>query len=218
LRHIINNASGTLRPLVERLFQEHLTPRHFQELLTLIFYPAEVVGRLERTLRTPQQQKDYALRMLQELFGVVRLLAARHSIKDATRIFPTEYRELFTEILHAPLGLNFIYEAFTTSDLPSAIGGVRALGIRGCAISMPFKERCIEHLNELDASAKGILSVNTIVNTDGYLKGYNTDYTAVSKLIRSRGIPAHASFTSAVAVGWQKPLPALSGTRDLPMV
>src|SRR6202011_481709 len=40
LRHIINNASGTLRPLVERLFQEHLTPKHFRELLTLIFYPA----------------------------------------------------------------------------------------------------------------------------------------------------------------------------------
>jgi fructose-1,6-bisphosphatase III len=102
LRHIINNASGTLRPLVERLFQEHLTPKHFQELLTLIFYPAEVVGRLERTLRTPQQQKDYALRMLHELFAVVRLLAARHSLKHATRIFPSEYRELFTEILHAP--------------------------------------------------------------------------------------------------------------------
>src|SRR6202047_3656242 len=32
LRHIINNASGTLRPLVERLFHEHLTPKHFQEL------------------------------------------------------------------------------------------------------------------------------------------------------------------------------------------
>jgi fructose-1,6-bisphosphatase III len=102
LRHIINNASGTLRPLVERLFQEHLTPKHFQELLTLIFYPAEVVGRLECTLRTPQQQKDYALRMLHELFAVVRLLAARHSLKHATRIFPSEYRELFTEILHAP--------------------------------------------------------------------------------------------------------------------
>jgi hypothetical protein len=29
------------------------------------------------------------------------------------------------------------------------------------------------------------MSVNTIVNTDGYLKAYNTDYTAVSKVIRS---------------------------------
>jgi fructose-1,6-bisphosphatase-3 len=102
LRHVINNASGTLRPLVERLFLEHMTPQHFQELLTLIFYPPEVVGRLERTLRTPQQQKDYALRTLHELFAVVRVLAARRSLKHATRVFPAEYRELFTEILHAP--------------------------------------------------------------------------------------------------------------------
>jgi len=96
---------------------------------------------------------------------------------------PGNFGTRFHNFLYRELGLNFIYKAFTTSDLPSAIGGVRALGIRGCAISMPFKERCIKHLNELDASAKGILSVNTIVNTDGYLKGYNTDYTTVSKLI-----------------------------------
>jgi fructose-1,6-bisphosphatase-3 len=102
LRHVINNASGTLRPLVERLFQEHLTPARFEELLTLIFYPAEVVARVERTLRTPQEQKNFALRTLHELFAVVRLLAARHSLKHAARIFPTEYRELFTEILLAP--------------------------------------------------------------------------------------------------------------------
>jgi fructose-1,6-bisphosphatase-3 len=31
LRHVINNASGTLRPLVERLFQEHLTPKNLSE-------------------------------------------------------------------------------------------------------------------------------------------------------------------------------------------
>ncbi len=102
LRHVINNASGSLRPLVEKLFQEHLTPKHFQELLTLIFYPAEVVSRLERVLRTPQQQKDYALRMLHELFAVVRVLASRISLNHAMRIFPAEFRELFTEILHAP--------------------------------------------------------------------------------------------------------------------
>ena len=33
LRHVINNASGTLRPLVERLFEEHMTPERFRELL-----------------------------------------------------------------------------------------------------------------------------------------------------------------------------------------
>ena len=72
----------------------------------------------------------------------------------------------FHNFLYRELGLNFIYKAFTTRDIGSAIGGIRAFGIRGCAISMPFKEACIEYLDELDASAKGITSVNTIVNTD----------------------------------------------------
>jgi fructose-1,6-bisphosphatase-3 len=102
LRHVINNASGTLRPLVERLFKENLTPENFRELLTLIFYPAEVVSRLERVLCTPRQQKEYAMRTLQQLFTVVRVLAARRSLKHATRIFPEEYLDLFIEILHTP--------------------------------------------------------------------------------------------------------------------
>ena len=102
LRHVINNASGTLRPLVERLFQEHMTPERFREFLTLIFYPAEVVGRLERTLHSVEDQKAYAQNTLHELFAVVRLLADRRSLRHATRVFPSEYRELFTEILHAP--------------------------------------------------------------------------------------------------------------------
>ena len=37
LRHIINNASGTLRPLVERLLKGKMPPEEFEEFLTLIF-------------------------------------------------------------------------------------------------------------------------------------------------------------------------------------
>ena len=107
---------------------------------------------------------------------------------------PGNFGTRFHNFLYRELGLNFIYKAFTTHDLGSAIAGIRALGIRGCAISMPFKEASIEHLDELDASAKGIRSVNTIVNTDGYLKGYNTDYTAVSKLLHSSEVPPGVDF------------------------
>src|SRR5271157_2482491 len=102
LRHIINNASGTLRPLVERLFKDRMPPDQFQELLTLIFYPAEVVERLEETLRDPQDQKAYAMRTLRDLFDVVRVLAARRTIEEARCLLPTEYREMLSEILHAP--------------------------------------------------------------------------------------------------------------------
>lgn len=102
LRHVINNASGTLRPLVEKLFKDRLSPKQFQELLTLIFYPAEVVGQLEKTLTEPQRQKKYAMRMLRDLFEIVRVLASRRSHKHATRVFPQEYRELLMEILLEP--------------------------------------------------------------------------------------------------------------------
>ncbi|WP_044469994.1 shikimate 5-dehydrogenase [Mannheimia massilioguelmaensis] len=97
---------------------------------------------------------------------------------------PSNRGTRFHNYLYEKLNLNFIYKAFTTTDIEHAIKGVRALGIRGCAISMPFKESCIPFIDELSESAKSIESVNTIVNNDGYLKAYNTDYIAIEKLIQ----------------------------------
>ena len=102
LRHVINNASGTLRPLVEKLFKDRMPPDQFQEFLTLIFYPAEVVERLEQKIREPKDQKAYAMRTLHDLFEIVRVLAARRSLNAATRVLPAEYRDLLAEILHSP--------------------------------------------------------------------------------------------------------------------
>ncbi len=96
---------------------------------------------------------------------------------------PGNFGTRFHNYLYQKLGLNFIYKAFTTDDIEHAVKGVRALGIRGCAVSMPFKESCIPFLDELSASAKAIDSVNTIVNEQGRLKAYNTDYIAIAKLI-----------------------------------
>lgn len=96
---------------------------------------------------------------------------------------PSNFGTRFHNYLYEKLNLNYLYKAFTTTNLKDAIYGIKALGIRGCAISMPFKETCIEFIDELDQSAKSIHAVNTIVNNDGYLNAYNTDYIAVQKLI-----------------------------------
>lgn len=102
LRHVINNASGTLRPLVEQLFKNHMTPREFQEFLTLIFYPAEVTERLERTLTDELELQTFARRVLRHQFELVRVLASRYSLKRATQVFPRDYAGLFSEILYQP--------------------------------------------------------------------------------------------------------------------
>src|SRR6516165_1034929 len=102
LRHVINNASGTLRPLIQKLFAERMIPGEFQEFLTLIFYPAEVVEGLEHTLVDPEQLRSFCTRTLRHEFQLVRVLAARYSLRRAMEVFPPEFRDLMAEMLHEP--------------------------------------------------------------------------------------------------------------------
>lgn len=101
---------------------------------------------------------------------------------------PSNIGTRFHNYLYDELGLDFIYKAFTTTDIVAAIGGVRALGIRGCSVSMPFKEDVIALVDEIEPSARAIHSVNTIVNDDGRLTASNTDYIAVQRLIDKNGL------------------------------
>lgn len=117
---------------------------------------------------------------------------------------PSNFGTRFHNYLYEALGLDYLYKAFTTTDLPAAIGGVRALGVRGCAISMPFKETVIPLVDELDESARAIESVNTIVNTSGRLRAYNTDYIAIGKLLRERRVPPEVSFALRGSGGMAK--------------
>ena len=98
LRHVINNASGTLRPLVERVFADR-PPAERQELLTLLFYPAEALKqRLDGA--SPEAKGEFVLRVIGDLLGVLRTLASTTSIQRVTRLFPAEYAELLREMLH----------------------------------------------------------------------------------------------------------------------
>jgi shikimate dehydrogenase len=101
---------------------------------------------------------------------------------------PSNIGTRFHNYLYDQLGLDFIYKAFTTTDIDAAIGGVRALGIRGCSVSMPFKEAVIPLVDTVEPSAAAINAVNTIVNDDGHLTASNTDYLAVQRLIRDHNL------------------------------
>jgi shikimate dehydrogenase len=96
---------------------------------------------------------------------------------------PSNIGTRFHNHLYDVLGLDYVYKAFTTTDIEGAIAGVRALGIRGCSVSMPFKEAVIPLVDHVEDSAAVIGSVNTIVNDGGLLSASNTDYIAVRRLI-----------------------------------
>ncbi|MCA1063480.1 shikimate dehydrogenase [Rossellomorea aquimaris] len=60
-------------------------------------------------------------------------------------------------------------------ELSEAIGGIKALGIKGVNVTVPHKEHVMPLLDEIDPLAEAIGAVNTIVNENGKLIGYNTD-------------------------------------------
>jgi len=73
--------------------------------------------------------------------------------------------------------LDYIYVPFNVKkeDLGEAIHGFKAMHIRGLNVTIPHKVRVIPLLDEVDSLAEQIGAVNTIVNDNGVLKGYNTD-------------------------------------------
>jgi len=101
---------------------------------------------------------------------------------------PSNLGTRFHNYLYDELGLNFIYKAFTTDDLEGAVRGIRALGFRGCSVSMPFKEAIIPLVDVMAPSALAIESVNTVVNDNGVLTASNTDFEAVLQLLRERQV------------------------------
>lgn len=117
---------------------------------------------------------------------------------------PSNNGTRFHNHLYEQLGLNWIYKAFAPTDLALAIAGVRGLGLRGCAVSMPYKEDVIALVDVMDPSAKAIDSVNTIVNDGGTLTAYNTDYTAIEQLLQRNGVPTGYSVWLRGAGGMAK--------------
>jgi shikimate dehydrogenase len=86
------------------------------------------------------------------------------------------------------MNIPFVYVAFDVVDLKNAVNGIRALGIRGVSVTIPHKTSVIKYLDRVEGIAKKIGAVNTIVNENNILTGYNTDATGISTAFREAGV------------------------------
>lgn len=99
--------------------------------------------------------------------------------------------------------INAIYLPRKITDEINLIETIKVLDIRGCSVTMPFKSKVIEYMDVLDEIALKTNSVNTIVNKDSKLYGYNADYYGafdiLSKLnLRSVLIYGSGSVTNSI--------------------
>ncbi|MBQ6289582.1 MAG: shikimate dehydrogenase [Clostridia bacterium] len=92
----------------------------------------------------------------------------------------------FSREIHGEIG-SYAYELkeLTPEELP---GFMTSRGFMGINVTIPYKQAVIPFLDEIDETARAIGAVNTVVNRDGKLYGYNTDLYGLTRLIRRIGL------------------------------
>jgi shikimate dehydrogenase len=94
-------------------------------------------------------------------------------------IFGNPLGQSLSPLMHdaafAEIGIDARYGVCRTDDAAEAIRRFRKKGLSGASVTIPFKETIIPCLDEVDENARAIGAVNTIVNRNGRLVGYNTD-------------------------------------------
>ncbi len=116
-------------------------------------------------------------------------------IKASTEIyciFGNPVRHSLSPVIHntafGALGMDALYCAFEPESIENAVMAMRHLGIRGASVTIPFKVSVIPCLDGIDPLARSIGAVNTLLNDNGTITGYNTDgLGAVSPLEKRIG-------------------------------
>ncbi len=83
----------------------------------------------------------------------------------------------------AASSIDGVYLPFPAPDIAAAVTGIRGLGIQGASVTIPHKEKVIPLLDEIDSVAQKIGAVNTVINSNGTLKGLNTDWLGATRAL-----------------------------------
>lgn len=89
------------------------------------------------------------------------------------------------------LGIDCIFLAYDVAreeDLEAAVRGMNVLGFRGCNVTMPYKTKVLEYLDELSPAAELMGAVNTVVFENGRAIGHNTDGAGFMRGVADTGI------------------------------
>jgi shikimate dehydrogenase len=100
-------------------------------------------------------------------------------------------------------GLDFIYVPFRVKKeyLADAIKSLKALNIRGLNVTLPHKVNAMAYMDEIDDLARYTGAINTIVNQDGYLKGYNTDASGFIKALAAEKVQPEGKNVIVIGAG-----------------
>ncbi len=99
--------------------------------------------------------------------------------------FPLQHSlsPILHNFLYESIGENAVLLAFSHENVEALVDSIRTLPIHLTAVTIPHKQAVIPFLDEVDGLARELQSVNTIIQRDGKLFGYNTDLIGLKKAL-----------------------------------
>ena len=93
----------------------------------------------------------------------------------------------YSKIIHEAV-CGYSYELHPLPTEEEAHAFMQAKAFKAINVTIPYKKLVIPYCDEVEPRAAAIGAVNTVVNRDGKLYGYNTDYTGFAYLARCHGV------------------------------
>jgi shikimate dehydrogenase len=180
------------------------------ELINRRLSAARAIGKIKEqsgiTVVDSEREREIYDRLLslndgtlksESLYRIFRgIIAAGRSIQNEQKVaeIPPLYAVFGDPIAHslspvmhnsalAHVGLDGFYFPFRVKDIAAAVRGIRGLGIRGASITIPHKISIMNYLDRVDSLASDIGAVNTVVNRQGELLGFNSDCAGAVKAL-----------------------------------
>ena len=105
-------------------------------------------------------------------------------------VFGNPVSHSLSPIMHnaafAHVEYNAVYLAFRIENIAEAVSAIRAFAVQGVSVTIPHKVSIMPYLDEIDPLAKEIGAVNTIINRNGMLIGYNSDCLGAVRALREK--------------------------------
>ena len=89
---------------------------------------------------------------------------------------------IFHNTAYKLLNLNYLYIPMKLNNINQIKTILKKFNIRGCSVSMPFKQEILKLLDKKDPSTILTNAANTLVLENGKIKGYNTDFFAIKRI------------------------------------
>jgi shikimate dehydrogenase len=98
-------------------------------------------------------------------------------------------------------GINAVYLAFNPPSIGEAVASMKSLGIKGASVTIPFKIDVLPHCDNVNPIAADIGSVNTLINRDGLITGFNTDGYGAVRALEERKVTLKGSVCLVIGNG-----------------